>query len=307
MYDDMKLWNKVRRAVLVDGLNHQACLKFGIHDDTLKKMLAHSEPPGFQLSKPRPQRVIGPFLPIIEEILRADQNAPVKQRHDGRRILERLREEHDDLGSETTFYRALSAIQKSSRSIYVPLKHPPGEAQFDFGFAEAKIGGVQTKIAYAELSLPYSNVRYLQVFPRECTESFQEGLKRAFLFLGGVPKSIKFDNSKAAVKKIVGRRGGEPTDEFLRIASHFLFGHYFCRVRRPQEKGHVENAVGYSRRKHLVPVPEFKNFDVFDRILEERCRADMQKTSARREKTIAEPFDEGKKHLLPIPEEEFEA
>jgi transposase len=308
MYDDMKLWNEVRRAVLVDGLNHrQACQKFGIHDDTLKKMLAHPEPPGFQLSEPRGKPVIGPFLPIIEEILKSDQGAPVKQRHDGQRILERLREEHGYQGSDSTFYRALGAIQKRSRPVYVPLKHPPGEAQFDFGFAYVRIDGVVTRIAFAELSLPYSNVRYCQVFPGECTESFQEGLKRAFHFLGGVPTLIKFDNSKVAVRKIVGMRGDEATSEFLRIASHFLFEHYFCRVRQPQEKGHVENAVKYSRSKHMVPMPELTSFDAFNRQLEERCRADMLKTSARKEKTIAELFDEEKKSLLPLPEEEFEA
>ncbi len=178
MYDNMKLWNEVRRAVLVDGLNHhQACQKFGIHDDTLKKMLAHAEPPGFRLSKPREKRVIGPFLPIMAEILQADQNVPKKQRHDGQRLLERLREEHGYQGSASTFYRTLSQLKKSSQGVYVPLKHPPGEAQFDFAFAYVKIKGIVTKIAFTELSLPYSNVRYCQIFPGECTESFQEGLE----------------------------------------------------------------------------------------------------------------------------------
>ena len=189
----------------------------------------------------------------------------------------------------------------------MPLKHPPGEAQFDFGFAHAKIDGVLTKIAYAELSLPYSNVRYLQVFPVECTESFQKGLKRAFHFLGGVPTLIKFDNSKVAVRKITGCRGSEPTREFLRIASHFLFRHHFCRVRQPQEKGHVENAVGYSRRNHLVPLPEFENFESFNQLLERKCHDDMSKTSARKKQSIGELFAEDQKFLLPLPEEEFES
>ena len=81
---------------------------------------------------------------------------------------------------------------------------------------------------------------YWMTFPVECTESFQEGLKHAFHFLSGVPTLIKFDNAKVAVRKITGFRGSEPTREFLRIASHFLFRHHFCRVRQPQEKGHVE-------------------------------------------------------------------
>ena len=309
MYDtNMQLWNEVRRAVLVDGVSQtQACQQFNIHSDTLKRILAHSEPPGYQRSKPREKPKIEPFIPIIREILENDRNVPVKQRHTGQRILARLREEHGYVGSQTTFYAAFTALKKSNRALYVPLKHPPGEAQFDFGFAHAKVKSKMTKLAYAELSLPYSNVRYLQIFPVECTESFQEGLKRAFHFLGGVPTLIKFDNSKVAVRKIIGFRGSEPTREFLRIASHFLFRHHFCKVRQPQEKGHVENAVGYSRRNYLVPLPEFEEFASFNRHLEEKCREDMSKTSARKKQSIAELFTEEKKFLLPLPEVEFES
>jgi len=67
----------------------------------------------------------------------------------------------------------------------MPLAHPPGEAQFDFGFADAVIGGVLQKVAYAAISLPYSNVRYVQAFPKECIETLQESLVRFFRFLDG--------------------------------------------------------------------------------------------------------------------------
>ena len=56
------------------------------------------------------------------------------------------------------------------------------------------------------MSLPYSDAVYIQVFPRECTETFQEGHARAFTFLGGVPTRIAYDNTKTAVAKIVGPR-----------------------------------------------------------------------------------------------------
>ena len=45
------------------------------------------------------------------------------------------------------------------------------------------------------------------------------------------------------VKKVVGRER-ELTSEFLRLESHFLFGHHFCRVGRGNEKGHVDTYVG---------------------------------------------------------------
>ena len=303
----MQLWQKVRHAVLVDGLTVNAAReKFGLHDTTIAKMLAHSEPPGYQMSRPREKRKIGPFLAIIKEILEADEKAPRKQRHQTKRIFERLRDEHGYTGGQTAVYDAVNELKKTYRTLYVPLSHPPGEAQFDFGYAYAVINGVKTKIAFAELSLPYSHVRYLQVFPRECTETFQEGLKRAFLFLGGVPTLIKFDNSKIAVRKIVGGRGQTPTDEFLRISSHFLFDYHFCRIRQPQEKGHVEGSVRYSRNNFLVPVPEFEDFETFNATLERQCLDDMNRMASRQKRTIAEAFEEEKASLRALPEVEFE-
>jgi len=101
--------------------------------------------------------------------------------------------------------------------------------------AYAVIGGVEQQIAYAAISLTYSNVRYVQVCPRECTETFQESSKRFFHFLGGVPRMITFDNSKVNVAKIVGRRGETASEALLRLESCYLFNHHFCRIREPQE------------------------------------------------------------------------
>ena len=93
------------------------------------------------------------------------------------------------------------------------------EAQVDFGFAEVVLAGVEIDVAVFVMSLPYSDAVYCQVFPRECTETFQEGHARAFAFFGGVPSKIAYDNTKTAVAKIVGPRERELTREFLRLKS----------------------------------------------------------------------------------------
>ena len=98
------------------------------------------------------------------------------------------------------------------------------------------------------MSLPYSDAFFVQVFPRECTETFQAGHQRAFEFFGGVPRRISYDNSRIAVAKFVGKRGETPTREFLRLQSHYLFAHHFCLVRRPMEKGHTEHSISPTRR-----------------------------------------------------------
>ena len=158
----------------------------------------------------------------------------------------------------------------------------------------------------AVVSLPWSNLRFCQIFPRECTETFQEAIKRGIEFIGGVPRLVKFDNSSIAAGTIVKGRCTEPTREFNRIMSHYSFDYYFCNVRQPQEKGHVENAVEYCRSHFLVPVPVIDDFESFNATLRQKCLDDMQKKSARQSKTIAELFQEEKSELLPIPESEFE-
>ena len=145
------------------------------------------------------------------------------------------------------------------------MSHKPGEAQFDFGEAKVIYRGRRMKAAFFVMSLPHSDAFFCQAFPRECTETFQEGHKRAFNFFGGVPYRISYDNSKIAVAKIVGRRGDTPTKGLLRLESHYLFDHHFCLVRRPNEKGHTENLVGFARRNFMVPIPEFDDFEQFNR------------------------------------------
>ena len=169
----------------------------------------------------------------------------------------------------------MRAWKQGQAEVFVPLVHRPGEAQVDFGEAQVKLGGEQVKVAMFVMTLPYSDAIYCQVFPRECTEAFQEGHKRAFEFFGGVPRRISYDNSKIAVAKITGGRGREVTREFLRLASHFLFEHHFCLVRRPNEKGHVENLLGFARRNYLVPLPQIERLSGLNVELEARCRQDL--------------------------------
>ena len=91
MRSDMENWKSIRQDVLVNGLSQRAaCAKYMLGWHTLKKILAHAEPSGYRQSQARPRRVLATVLPIIQEILEADQKAPKKQRHTAKRIFERL-------------------------------------------------------------------------------------------------------------------------------------------------------------------------------------------------------------------------
>ena len=248
-----------------------------------------------------------PFLPIIAEILTADRQAPRKQRHTAQRIYDRLVAEHGFDGSYSSVKESVRAWKQSHREVFLPLTHPPGEAQVDFGFAEVELAGERVKVALFVMSLPYSDAVFLQAFPRECTESFQEGHKRAFAFFQGVPQRISYDNSRVAIRKFVGPRTRELTREFLRLQSHYLFAAHFCLVRRANEKGHVENLVGFTRRNFLVPVPRVESLAELNEQLEAHCRTDLERQVRGRSSAKRVLLEEERTALLPLPRGEFDA
>ena len=308
MITDMELWSEVRRRVLTGQLSKRAaCREYGIHWQTLEKMLSHAEPPGYRLAKSRPSK-LEPFQPIIDEILISDRKVHRKQRHTSKRIFERLRDEHGYEGGWTLVKDAVRAWKQHHQEVFLPLSHPPGEAQVDFGFADVWLEGELTKVALFVMTLPYSDAVFMQAFPRECTEAFVEGHRRAFDFFGGVPIRISYDNSKIAVARITGSRERKVTVEFQRLKSHFLFEEHFCLVRRPNEKGHVERLLDFARQNFLVPVPRVDSLEVLNVRLAESCRKDLQRQlrgkSASKDRLLEE---ERRRFFQALPVQTFES
>ncbi|NIM52978.1 MAG: IS21 family transposase [Pseudomonas stutzeri] len=304
----MEFWTEVRRRVLTDELSKRAaCREYRLSWHTLRKILAHQEPPGYRRKQPCRKPKLEPFLPVIHEILRQDRQAPKKQRHTAWRILERLRDEHGFTGGYTIVKDAVRSWKQGHQEVFLPLSHPPGEAQVDFGEATIKLRGVETKVALFVMTLPYSGAIFVQVFPRECTETFLEGHRQAFEFFGGVPRRISYDNSAIAVIKVLKGRERKLTKEFLRLQSCYLFEEHFCLVRRANEKGHVERLLGYARRNFLVPVPEVASLVAVNETLAERCLADLEHRTRGKSGTKGELLVEDQAAFLPLPKQPFEA
>lgn len=304
----MEFWKEVRRQVLTGELSQRAALKkYALGWHTLKKILAHPEPPGYRQKQPRPKRKLEPFLPIIHQILEADRQAPKKQRHTAKRIFERLRAEHGFTGGKTAVKDAVRAWKQTHREVFLPLSHPLGEAQVDFGEATIKLNGTETKVALFVMTLPYSGAIFIQAFPRECTETFLEGHRRAFEFWGGVPRRISYDNLAIAVIEVLKGRERKLTREFLRLLSHYLFQHHFCLVRRANEKGHVERLVGFARRNFLVPVPQVESLEVLNQQLREQCLVNLAERTRGKPAPKSDLLREDQAAFRPLPAQPFEA
>ena len=91
MITDMDKWTRIRRDVLVNGMSRrQASEKYELNFRTIQNILVREQPPTHRKKTERDKPVIGPFVPIIHEILEADKKSHRKQRHTGKRIFERL-------------------------------------------------------------------------------------------------------------------------------------------------------------------------------------------------------------------------
>ena len=307
MYTDMEQWATIRRRVLVEGVSKRQVLReTGMHWTTLEKILNHSRPLGYRMRRLRERPKLGPFVDRIREILDSDVGVPKKQHHTAKRIFDRIAEE-GYTGGYTVVKEAVAEIKRTNREVFMPLIHRPGEAQVDYFFALAKLGGVLQKIAIFLMALPFSDAFFMMCTPRECTESFWEGHVRAFEFFGGVPNRISYDNSKIAVSSILGIHHRKLTEGFLELVSHYLFDYHFCTVRRPNEKGVVETTGKYARRNFLVPVPVMSGYEELNTHLHERCLTDLSRHARGGPVTKASLLEEERESFLPLPGSAFDA
>ena len=142
----VQLYAKIRRAVMVDGLSLQRVVqRFGIHRNTIAKMLQFSIPPGYRRRERPVSKKLGPHMAWIDGVLEGDRSVHKKQRHTAHRIFERLRDERGFSGGYTIVREYVAEQALRSREMFVPLSHRPGHAQADFGEADGYIAGKKVR------------------------------------------------------------------------------------------------------------------------------------------------------------------
>ena len=117
------------------------------------------------------------------------------------------------------------------------------------------IGGVEQTVHYFVLDLPHSDGCFVKAYPAETTEAFCDGHVSALSFLGGVPRSILYDNTTLAVAKILGDGRRQRTHVFSELVSQ---EDRFGRPGKGNDKGKVEGLVGYARRTSWSPYRRFR-------------------------------------------------
>ena len=304
----MEVYAAVRRFVFVEGRSRrEAARVFGLSRETVSKMCRFSAPPGYVRARPAAKPKLGRLIGVVDAILEADRSAPVKQRHTAKRIFERLRDEHGYAGGYTVVKDHVRRQKARGREVFVPLAHPPGHAQVDFGEAVAVIGGVRQKIHFFCMDLPQSDACFVKAYPRETTEAFLDGHVSSFSFFGAVPLSILYDNLKIAVARICGDGRRERTRAFTELVSHYLFADRFGRPGKGNDKGKVEGLVKYARSNFMTPIPVAASYDALNAMLADRCRKRLSERAGRHAASIGQRLAADLAALRPLPAVALEA
>jgi len=221
----------LREITRVTGHNFRTVQKYVDKDDWYQPIVRRVK-----------KALIEKFKDEIDGWLLDDLSAPRKQRHTAIKIYKELKRRHGedfDL-SYRTVARYVSQKKKALRQGdggYIPLEHPPGEAQADFGEAVFTENGIRFEGYYLTLSFPYSNGGYIQVFKGANIECLLQGMKDIFTYMGKVPTCIWFDNDKTVVKKVMAYGERKVTEAFLRFRMHYGFESNFCNIEAGHEKG----------------------------------------------------------------------
>jgi transposase len=210
--------------------------------------------PNFRPRKsPVKKSKLDPFKPTI---LRMLENHP----YSAIQIFQKIREDGYQ-GGITILRDFVQKVRPRRAPAFLSLAFAPGEcAQVDWGeYGTIQVGSTRRRLSFFLMVLCHSRMMYLEFFVSQTMEHFLAGHQNAFQFFGGIPKKIMVDNLKSAVLKRIIGESPVFNPRFLDFANHYGFTIIPCAVGKGNEKGRVENGVGYVKKNFLngLELPDF--------------------------------------------------
>ena len=302
----MEKYEYIRIANRVYGKSiHQISKDTGHDRKTIRKVLG-GEPRGYSPRQQQPYPVLGPYLGIIDEWLKADKEQTKKQRHTARRIYKRLKKEHGFSGSEPSVRRyvreAKLRLGLGGTKAFIPCDPECGkEAEIDWGGAAAYMAGVKIPIKLFCMRSRYSGKHFVRGYLCERQQAFFDGHMHAFEFFGGIYPILVYDNLSCAVKQILKGKNRVEQESFIKFRAFYNFTPRFCNPASGHEKGGVEGMVGYARRNYLVPLPRVESLEELNEYLLEQCLAYGDHRAEGKEGSVEELFEKERSHLISLP------
>ncbi|MDY0252762.1 MAG: IS21 family transposase [Candidatus Methanomethylophilaceae archaeon] len=304
----MDQYEFIRTAHRSYGKNISELSRITGHSRNTVKKAIRGEAWGYTERKKQAFPVLGPYLSIINEWLRQDKEQPKKQRHTARRIYNRLRNEYEFTGGESTVRRYVQlarlefGLDPASRA-FIPCEPEVGrEAEVDWGTATAILGGDTVKLKFFCMRSKFSGKHFVRCYRCERQQAFFDAHTKAFEFFGGIFPVLIYDNLTTAVRKVLQGRGRIEQEGFSRLKAYHNFEARFCNPASGHEKGGVEGQVGFCRRNYMVPVPEAADIEELNAMLLKKCFDYGSHTISGRSESVDSLYAKEKDQLLVPPD-----
>jgi transposase/DUF971 family protein len=189
---------------------------------------------------------LDPFKPRIHEMLE-------KYPYSAAQVLQRLREQGFD-GGYSIVKAYVRKVRPRRQPAFLKLAFAPGEcAQVDWGsFGSVPVGQTTRRLSFFVMVLCYSRMIYVEFTVSQTMEHFLACHQHAFEGFGGTPSSVMVDNLKSAVLKRALGQAPVFNPKYAAFAEHYGFRIVPCNVGKGNEKGRVENGVGYVKKNFLA-------------------------------------------------------
>jgi transposase len=236
--------------------------------------------------------------PFKDSVVRMIETHP----YTARQIFQRLGEQGYE-GCYSVVKRFVRKIRPRREKAYLTLAFAPGEcAQVDWGsFGTVRVGETTRRLSFFVMVLCWSRQMYAEFTVSQTMEHFLAAHVNAFAAFGGVPARIMVDNLKSAVLKHTVGQAPVFNPRYLDFARHHGFSIAACGVAKGNEKGRVENAVGYIKKNFLAgaELPDFAALNPaakiwLDTVANVRIHGETHKKPV-------EMLAEERPHLLPLP------
>ena len=249
------------------------------------------EAPKYQVANREKRRLTEEMIHTIKYYLEENefkkQNGQAKQQKKIIDIHEALLKAGHQI-SYPTVRNTVSALRKTGKEAFIRIDYTPGDiCEFDWADANLYIDGHLKTFQIAIFTSAYGNYRYAQLFHQQKTECFVESHVIFFEHIGGVYRTIVYDNMRVAVKKFVGLHEKEPTVALTKLSMYYGFNFRFCNIRSGNEKGHVERSVEYVRRKAFCDRDHFATLEQANEHLLSVCMELNQKPQIMAQKQTA--------------------
>ena len=222
----------------------QIARALGVHAQTVAKWVKRSQFRARQQSAPRISRLD----PFKAQIVRLLETHP----YSAQQIFQRLREEGFE-GGFTILKDYVHKVRPVHREAFLKLSFAPGEcAQLDWGeYGSIGVGSTRRRLSFFIMVLCYSRLMYVEFTVSQTMEHFLAAHEHAFAAFHGIPVRLMVDNLASAVLQRVVGEAPVFNARYLDFARHWGFDISPCNVAKGNEKGRVENGVGYVKKNFL--------------------------------------------------------